>query len=159
MIVKNQHRRSNIHTYNLDWTPLEDKFWTSVSDFYIIRYWIFSFIFIFDILITVHIINLDIVHNQKSNCKFLSNVKTVFQLVLFYIQCSYKHIFILYPFIKYHYNFSIRLKYFIRCLSHFHYFKVIIVSGIRYFFTNTLDALTNVRHFLIILVAKGDRCM
>ena len=41
--------------------------------FNIILYWLLSFIFIPNTFITVRIINFDIVHHHKSNCKFLSN--------------------------------------------------------------------------------------
>ena len=134
-------------------------------DFYIRFDWLFSFSFIINNLIKVHIINIEIVHNNKSSCKFKNQIfEPYFDQSHFYNKLSYKHILIIYSVINYHYIYKIRFIYFKHCLSYNNYFKGIIVWGIHYFL-NTLDELPDARGLIqmavlshrMVLLSEIDR--
>ena len=117
----------NVHIINVE---------LIIIDFYFILDWLFYFINIFNILIKVHIINLEIVHNKKYNCKCL--IKKLNHIVISHIYSKrlYKQWLIIYSLINYLYHFSIWLKCFKHHLSNFSYFNGRIVWSIQYFFEN-----------------------
>ena len=136
-VFKNIVFAFNVHIINLELIFI---------DFYIILDWMFLFIFILNILITVNIFIIETVHNQKSNFNYFINYWTVFWLVTFYTERPSKQRLIIYFLISYQYIF-ILLKYFTPFITFLLFWRNDRLSH-SLFFRNTLDKLTKLKGLL-----------